>query len=146
MASSTANSNGRILSAQQRRYWALHHAQGSQGLRAQCRILLEGTVATERLRAALLCLGDGYEAFRTSVERRAGPLCDEHGRRRRGEGQRRARLAASNKRLEGEPFDPGQGRCFRSVIAREGADRVRLLLAVSSAAGDGRSLLQLARE
>ncbi|HEY6553701.1 MAG TPA: condensation domain-containing protein, partial [Vicinamibacteria bacterium] len=143
------------LSPPQKRLW---QHQGDDVWRTRCLIRIDGELRPGEIRAALAEVVRRNEILRTGFRLFAGaalplqvifdgaPLAyDEHDLGGRSTPEQEAWLAEAYDELLRRPIDLAQGPVFHAVLARLGASRQALLLALPSLNADAASLPRLAR-
>ena len=148
------------LSPQQRHLWSLQQASGDElPYRAQCAVLIEGSLNLQVLRAALRDVSDRYEILRTTFRCPHGMTIPlqwvERGKCALDRGIRPEHVDPSRHEAEIEalfqevgrvPFDLANGPVLRISLLTLAADAHMLLVSAPSLCADAASLRILVRE
>ena len=147
------------LSPQQRHLWSLLQAGGEQQYRAQCAILIEGSLNLRTLRAVLRDLSDRHEILRTTfrcphgtkvplqgVNERNAPWIEEYNLSTWDTSRQEAEIEALFQEVGRIPFDLANGPVLRISSLTLAADRHMLLVNAPSLCMDAASLRILVRE
>jgi amino acid adenylation domain-containing protein len=147
------------LSPQQRHLWSLQQAGDELPYRAQCAVLIEGSLNRQILRAALRDLSDRYEILRTTFPCPRGTriplqrvnehstLCiDEYDLSAQNPARQEAEIGTLYQEAGRVPFDLAKGPVLRISLLTLAADRHMLLINAPSLCADAASLRILMRE
>ncbi len=158
-AAQNAVVEGFSLSPQQRHLWSLLADDSGSAYRAQCTILIEGSLDRERLRAALREVTSRHEVLRTTFHNLPGmrfpvqviaeefaPRRDEHDLSGLSPEARDAGVERLCGELGREPFNLRDGPLVRFSLLKLRADEHLLLVSLSALCGDAATLRNLARE
>jgi amino acid adenylation domain-containing protein len=150
---------GFTLSPQQRHLWSLLEDGPGTDYRAQCAILIGGSLQRARLEAALRLVVQRHEILRTTfhnlpgmrfpvqvVSGSAAPVCNEYDL----SGLSLLEREAQNRRLSGElrrrPFDLRNGPPMHLSLLKLAPDEHLLLVSLPALCADAATLRNLARE
>ncbi|HVB55147.1 MAG TPA: amino acid adenylation domain-containing protein [Candidatus Acidoferrales bacterium] len=148
------------LSPQQRHLWSLHHG-GSDELpyRAQCAVLIEGSLDLQVLRAALRDVSNRYEILRTTfrcprgmtiplqwVNAEGAPSIEVYNLTTCDPLRQEAEIEALFQEVGRVPFDLANGPVLRVYLLALAADRHMLLVNAPALCADAASLRVLVRE
>jgi amino acid adenylation domain-containing protein len=147
------------LSPQQRHLWSLQQAGDERQYRAQCAILIEGSLDLRVLKAILRDISDRYEILRTGfrcspvtniplqgVNEQSAPSIEEYNLRTCDTSRQDAEVEALFQDAGRIPFDLANGPVLRIALLTLAADRHMLFVNVPSLCADAASLRILARE
>jgi len=147
------------LSPQQRHLWSLQQAGDELPYRAQCAILIEGSLNLRVLRAALRDVSDRYEILRTTfrcphgtkiplqeVNEEIAPWIEEYNLSTWDTSRQEAKIESLFQEAGRIPFDLANGPVLRISLLTLAADRHMLLVNVPSLCADAASLRILVRE
>ena len=147
------------LSPQQRHLWSLQQAGDELPYRAQCAVLIEGSLNLQVLRAALRDVSDRYEILRTTfrcprgmtiplqaVNEESAPSIEEYDLSTCNALRQEAEIEALFQEVGRVPFDLANGPVLRISLLTLAADRHMLLVNAPSLCADAASLRILVRE
>ncbi len=147
------------LSPQQRHLWSLLQAGDERQYRAQCAILIEGSINLRILKAVLRDLSDRYEILRTTfncphgtkvplqgVNELNAPRIEEYDLSTWDSSRQEAEIEALFQEVGRIPFDLANGPVLRISLLALAADRHILLVNAPSLCMDAASLRILVRE
>ncbi len=150
---------GARLSPQQRHLWLLQQAGDELPYRAQCAVLIEGSLDRQVLRAVLQDVSDRYEILRTifrcpqgvtiplqaTIEKGA-PSIKQFDWSRWSPSRQEAEIENLFQQVGRVPFDLANGPLLRIYLLTLAADRHMLLVNAPSLCADAESLRILVRE
>jgi amino acid adenylation domain-containing protein len=147
------------LSPQQRHLWSLQQAGDDLPYRAQCAVLIEGSLNRQALSAALRDVSDRYEILRTTfgrpqemtiplqrVKGKSAPSIEESTLSTCHALRQEAEIEALFQEMGRVPFDLANGPVLRLSLLTLAADRHMLFVNVPSLCADATSLRILVRE
>ncbi|MGA7869673.1 MAG: condensation domain-containing protein [Candidatus Binatus sp.] len=148
------------LSPQQRHLWSLQQHSGDElPYRAQCAILIEGSLNLRVLRAVLRDISDRYEILRTTFrcphgmtiplqggKEESAPSIEEYDLSTCDPLRQEAEIEALFQELGRVPFDLANGPVLHISLLTLAADRHMLFVNVPSLCADAASLRILVRE
>ncbi len=147
------------LSPQQRHLWSLQQAGDQLPYRAQCAILIEGSLNLPVLKAVLRDISDRYEILRTgfrcpqgtniplqSVNEQSAPWIEECNLSNRDTSRQEAEIEALFEKVGRITFDLANGPVLRISLLTLAAARHMLLVSLPSLCADAASLRILVRE
>ncbi len=147
------------LSPQQRHLWSLQQAGDEQLYRAQCAVLIEGSLNLRILKAVLRDISDRYEILRTTfrcphgtsiplqaVYEQSAPWIEEYNLTTCDTLRQEAEIEALLQEFGRIPFDLANGPVLRISLLTLAADRHMLLVNLPSLCADAASLRILVRE
>ncbi|HEY9157249.1 amino acid adenylation domain-containing protein [Candidatus Binatus sp.] len=147
------------LSPQQRHLWSLQQAGDQLPYRAQCAVLIEGSLNLQVLKAVLRDISDRYEILRTgfrcpqgtniplqAVNEQSAPWIEECNLSNRDTSRQEAEIEALFEKVGRIPFDLANGPVLRISLLTLAADRHMLLVNLPSLCADAASLRILVRE
>jgi NRPS condensation-like uncharacterized protein len=147
------------LSPQQRHLWSLQQAGNELPYRAQCAVLIEGSLDLEVLKAVLRDVADQYEILRTTfrcphgtdiplqvVNKESVPAIEEYDLSAWNTLRQETEVAALFAEAGRVPFDLANGPVLRISLLTLAADRHMLLVNMPSLCADAASLRILMRE
>ena len=147
------------LSPQQRHLWSLEQAGDERQYRAQCTVLIEGSLNLQVLKAVLRDVSDRYEILRTTfrcprgtsiplqgVNEQSAPWIEEYNLSTCDPSRQEAEIESLFQEVGRIPFDLANGPVLRISLLTLAADRHMLLVNVPSLCADAASLRILVRE
>ena len=147
------------LSPQQRHLWSLQQAGDELPYRAQCAVLIEGSLNLQVLKAALRDVSDRYEILRTTfrcphgmtipvqeVNEESAPSIDEYNLSNCDPLRQEAKIEALFQEVGRVSFDLANGPVLRISLLTLAADRHMLFANAPSLCADAASLRILVRE
>ena len=148
------------LSPQQRHLWSLQQTGGDElPYRAQCAVLIEGSLDLQVLRAALRDVSNRYEILRTTfrcprgmtvplqwVKEESAPLIEEYNLTTYDPSRQEAEIEVLFQEVGRAPFDLANGPVLRVFLLTLAADRHMLLVIAPALCADAASLRILVRE
>jgi amino acid adenylation domain-containing protein len=147
------------LSPQQRHLWSLEQAGDERQYRAQCTVLIEGSLNLQVLKAVLRDVSDRYEILRTTfrcprgtsiplqgVNEQSAPWIEEYNLSTCDPSRQEAEIESLFREVGRIPFDLANGPVLRISLLTLAADRHMLLVNVPSLCADAASLRILVRE
>ena len=147
------------LSPQQRHLWSLKQAGDERQYRAQCTVLIEGSLNLQVLKAVLRDVSDRYEILRTTfrcphgtsiplqgVNEQSAPWIEEYNLSTCDPSRQEAEIESLFQEVGRIPFDLANGPVLRISLLTLAADRHMLLVNVPSLCADAASLRILVRE
>ena len=147
------------LSPQQRHLWSLEQAGDERQYRAQCTVLIEGSLNLQVLKAVLRDVSDRYEILRTTfrcprgtsiplqgVNEQSAPWIEEYNLSTCDPSRQEAEIESLFQEVGRIPLDLANGPVLRISLLTLAADRHMLLVNVPSLCADAASLRILVRE
>lgn len=147
------------LSPQQRHLWSLQQDGDELPYRAQCAVLIEGSLNLRVLKAVLRNISERYEILRTAfrcpqginiplqgVNEQSAPWIGECDLSTCGTSRQEAEIEALFEKVGRIPFDLANGPVLRVSLLTLAADRHMLLVNLPSLCADAASLRILVRE
>jgi amino acid adenylation domain-containing protein len=147
------------LSPQQRHLWSLQQAGDELPYRAQCTVLIEGSLNLQVLKSALRDVSDRHEILRTTFRRPRGmtvplqatskesaPSIEEFDWSRWSASRQEVEIEALFQEVGRIPFDLTNGPVLRISLLILATDRHMLVLSAPSLCADAASLRILVRE